>query len=246
MTRKNLLGLSVFGLLMISGMEVARGQQGGGGGGMGMRGGATAQPALLQVEAVQKELGLSSEQVKDAKKLGEEYQAEVRNRLSKMGFDPMALQDLPAEQRFAKFREMAQAGGRVSQEVERGFRTKLDLLLEPAQNKRLGEIQMQAMGVGALRVQDIAMKLGLSKEQKDKLETIEAESREAMAGRFQQGGGTPGGDFAKSMREARAAQEAKTMEVLTPKQKEDFSALKGKPFDVSVLRPAGGGRPMNN
>ena len=162
MTLRNLVASSMVGLLVVSGMDVAHGQQGGGGG-MGMRGPATAQPMLLQVEAVQKELGLSAEQVKDARKLGEEYQAEVRHGLAKLGFDPMSLQDLPAEERFAKFREMAQAGSRVSQDVERGFRTKLDLLLEPAQNKRLGEIQVQAMGVGALRVQDIAMKLDLSK-----------------------------------------------------------------------------------
>lgn len=236
------------GVILFSGMVAAVGQQQGGGG-MGMRGSATAQPALLQVEAVQKELGLSAEQVKDAKKLGDEFQGEVRNRLAKMGFDPMKLQDLPAEERFAKFREMAQAGTRVSQEAERGFRTKLDLLLEPSQNKRLSEIQIQAMGVGALRVQDIAMKLDLSKEQKDQLEKIDTQAREAMAGRFQQGGGAAGGDFAKTMREARAALETKIMEVLTEKQKQDFSALKGKPFDLSVLRPMGGGfgnRPMNN
>ena len=162
---------------------------GGGGGGMGMRGSSTAQPALLQIEAVQKELGLSGDQIKDAKKLGDQYQAEIQKRMAKMGFDPMAMQDLPAEERFAKFREMAQAGTRVAQETERGFRTKLDLLLEPGQNKRLGEIQLQAIGIAALRVQDVSMKLGMTKAQRDQLEKMDAESRQAMTARFQQGGG---------------------------------------------------------
>ena len=223
----------------------ANGQQGGG---MGMRGSSTAQPALLQVGAVQKELGLSGDQIKDAKKLGDEYQGEIQKRLAKMGFDPMALQDLPPEERFAKFREMAQAGTRVAQETERGFRTKLDLLLEPNQNKRLGEIQIQALGVGALRVQDVSMKLGLSRAQRDELEKMEADSRQAMTARFQQGGGggapgggAPGGDFAKTMREAREAQEAKMMAVLNDKQKQDFTTMKGKPFDLTALRPMGGG-----
>lgn len=226
-------------------------QQGGGGGGMGMRGSSTAQPALLQIEAVQKELGLSGDQIKDAKKLGDQYQAEIQKRMAKMGFDPMAMQDLPAEERFAKFREMAQAGTRVAQETERGFRTKLDLLLEPGQNKRLGEIQLQAIGIAALRVQDVSMKLGLTKVQRDQLEKMDAESRQAMTARFQQGGGggaaaasgggAPSEDFAKSMREAREAQETKMLAVLTDKQKQDFVSMKGKPFDISVLRPMGGG-----
>lgn len=223
-----------------------KGQQGSG---MGLRGSSTAQPALLQVVAVQKELGLSTDQIKDAKKLGDEYQGEIQKRLAKMGFDPIALQDLPPEERFAKFREMAQVGTRVAQETERGFRTKLDLLLEPNQNKRLGEIQIQALGVGALRVQDVSMKLGLSKAQRDELEKMDADARQAMTARFQQGGGAggvpgggaPGGDFAKTMREAREAQEAKMMAVLTDKQKQDFSMMKGKPFDLSALRPMGGG-----
>ena len=224
----------------------ANGQQGGG---MGMRGSSTAQPALLQVGAVQKELGLSGDQVKDAKKLGDEYQGEIQKRLAKMGFDPMALQDLPPEERFAKFREMAQAGTRVAQETERGFRTKLDLLLEPNQNKRLGEIQIQALGVGALRVQDVSMKLGLSRAQREELEKMDNDARQAMTARFQQGGGgaapaaggAPGGDFAKSMRESREAQEAKMIAVLNEKQKQDFTAMKGKPFDLTALRPMGGG-----
>ena len=186
---KNRLGqifaISTFAFVSIFSSSV-NGQQGGG---MGMRGSSTAQPALLQVGAVQKELGLSGDQIKDAKKLGDEYQGEIQKRLAKMGFDPMALQDLPPEERFAKFREMAQAGTRVAQETERGFRTKLDLLLEPNQNKRLGEIQIQALGVGALRVQDVSMKLGLSRAQRDELEKMEADSRQAMTARFQQGGG---------------------------------------------------------
>jgi len=246
---KNRLGqifaISTFAFVSIFSSSV-NGQQGGG---MGMRGSSTAQPALLQVGAVQKELGLSGDQVKDAKKLGDEYQGEIQKRLAKMGFDPMALQDLPPEERFAKFREMAQAGTRVAQETERGFRTKLDLLLEPNQNKRLGEIQIQALGVGALRVQDVSMKLGLSRAQREELEKMDNDARQAMTARFQQGGGgaapaaggAPGGDFAKSMRESREAQEAKMIAVLNEKQKQDFTAMKGKPFDLTALRPMGGG-----
>ena len=95
------------------------------------------------------------------------------------------------------------------------------------------------------------MKLGMTKAQRDQLEKMDAESRQAMTARFQQGGGggaaaapgggAPGEDFAKSMREAREAQETKMLAVLTDKQKQDFVSMKGKPFDISVLRPMGGG-----
>ena len=77
---------------------------------------------------------------------------------------------------------------------------------------------------------------------------METDARQAMTARFQQGGGggapgggAPGGDFAKTMREAREAQEAKMMAVLNDKQKQDFATMKGKPFDLTALRPMGGG-----
>lgn len=206
-----------------NGVPGAGGRQGGQGGfGGGRRGGGFNIAMMLgneQVRAlVQKELSLSDDQV---------------TKLQALAPQPGGgQQDMTDEQR-AKQREELQ--------------TKINDILNPAQEQRVKEIQLQMRGTRALTSDEVVKELGLSAKQ---VTDIEA----ALQVQRPQGGG-PGGaqpsdeDRQKMMEEfqkAREAANAKALAVLTPAQKSKWEKMLGKKFEMPMMggfggRPGGGG-----
>ncbi|MCC7087058.1 MAG: hypothetical protein IT427_18820 [Pirellulales bacterium] len=177
-----------------------RGRERGQGGrfGMGMGTGSTQ---LLQNEKVQKELELTGDQVDQLKKIADEAPS-FRD-----------FQDLSREE-ITKKREETQK--------------KVDEVLLPHQKDRLKELQIQLSGSRALLQDDVAEKLNLSSEQKEKLREVLSFRRGQNRG---QGGERPNReDFAKRMEE----QNQKAMDVLTAEQKDQFEKMKGKKADITM------------
>src|ERR1043165_3821197 len=172
--------LVAMGVLAMVSTAMAQGGKGGkgnrGGGGMG-RGGNPLM--LLNVETVQKELKITEDQKSALTKLQSEQPsfADMRN--------------MSADERQA-------AGEKVQKEVAG--------ILNADQSKRLEEIQLQMMGARALQRADVAEKLGLTEDQKQKI-------ADALPQRG--GGGKGAGGGKAAMDEANA----KALEVLTAEQK---------------------------
>jgi len=128
----------------------------------GRLGGGISSAMLLQQEPVQKELGLSAEQI-----------AKVNSELSSTGGDQRGFRDMSDEERQKAMDERA----KLIAEQDRVIAAMLDA----KQSERLKQIRIQAMGPLVFMVEPFAKELGISEEQSNKV-------REAMrSGR--QGGG---------------------------------------------------------
>jgi len=233
---KMILACGLVGLLVAPAQAQRPGGGRGFGGGMGGPGGGLM---LLTNKSVQQEL-----KVDDAQ--GEKLNSFAQGLMEKQREQFQKLQDMPQEERRAKMQELGQA---MSMEVRKG----LNDLLKPEQVKRYEQIQLQQIGVlGAPAMPRVQEALNLTDDQKSKLQTIQAEQREAMGELFQGGGG--GGDRAAAMQkmtELRKKGNDKAMALLTDSQKASWKELTGEPFEIK-MEPGqgpggpGGGRRRNN
>jgi len=224
-------------------------------------GGFPSRLALLRIEAVQKELSLTPDQVTAIQKLQEELSPRrgggegERPRRRPGNENNDARLPAPAERFFVqqdqprrqpsdedrqRFRQQAEE--RAKKEKE-----KLAEILKPEQLKRLNEIYVRVAGVAALNDADVAKQLEITDEQKEKMAKVREETMTAMRELFT-GGGDREANRAK-FEELRKSSEEKTLAVLTDAQKKKFEELKGKPFDLpadALRRGRGGDRPQNN
>jgi hypothetical protein len=122
----------------------------------------------------------------------------------------------------------------VTAKVNGEFEAKLKETLDDDQIGRLKQILLQSQGIEALAEADVVKELGLTEEQTKKIADIRSEYERKQRGLFR-GDGNQGDAFAK-MGELGAERDAKAAEVLTAEQKAKFDALKGSPFDLSLLR----------
>jgi len=224
-----------------------RGNFGGGFGGMGGRQQSTVM--LAGNEAVQKELGLTEDQIAKVKTLGEEARAELRP--SGDGF--AGLRDLPEDERRAKMTELMAKQAETSKAVAEKYKPKLAAVLDAKQVERLDQIAIQAAGSQAYSDPDVVKALKLSKEQQDKIASINKEAADKSRELFGAGGGGGGagggagaGNFEK-IRELNETRDKDLAAVLTADQTAALAKLKGKEFDVAQLRrgpggPGGGGQ----
>jgi len=123
----------------------------------------------------------------------------------------------------------------VRKGVNEKFLPKLKDALDATQLKRVHEIAIQAAGAQALLDSGVQNELKVTAEQKDKLTSISKDVQKELAG-------LRGAERMTKMQELNEEQLAKSTEVLTKDQQAQFASMKGKPFDVKLLRPAGGGR----
>jgi Spy/CpxP family protein refolding chaperone len=237
MSRKLLwsLGLSLLAVSLVA--SPVLGQQGRGRGLFGRQ----SVVSLAGNEAVQKDLGVT-----DASKLNavaEEYRNAVREAMSGLGIDFGALRDLPEAERAAKMREVNEKTEAAQAKVTETLLPKLKEALSADQIKRLGEIRIQADGIASLSDAAVVKELGLSEEQQKKIADIRTEGERARRELFGSGNNQ---EAVAKMREITAQTLTKATDVLDAGQKEKFTALKGKPFDVSQLGFGGRGRRGNN
>jgi hypothetical protein len=184
---------------------------GGRGRGMGMM---VSHAALLRQEAVQAELGLTADQ---------------KTKLA------AAVPDSGPGGGAANFREMSDEQRRAWMEERRARQEEDDRkiagLVEPAQLARLRQIRVQALGAGALMDETIGKEIGITDDQRSKIQ----ESMQALRG--QGGGGDPG--------EMRRKAYDSAVKLLSAEQVAKLDSLRGPAFDVSKLqlRGPGGRRP---
>jgi len=95
-----------------------------------------------------------------------------------------------------------------------------------------------------LTAPEVASELQLTDDQKQKLMALNMEYAQKQRDLFTGGGG--GGRGGEAFTKLRDERTAKTIEVLTPEQKEKLNAMKGSAFDVSQIRGGFGGRRGKN
>jgi eukaryotic-like serine/threonine-protein kinase len=205
-----LFALAIAGLLSQEAFA-QRGQGRGFGGGFG-----AGNLMLLNQKSVQEELKLSPEQVKKFEEQSEKQREEFGG-----------LRDLSPEERRTKLQEQVKATD-----------VAVKAALDENQLKRLKQISLQQRGAASLGDTEVADAVGLSSEQKDKVQSIQRAAFEEQRAQFQGGGG--GGDGEERRRkfqEARTATNEKLLAVLTPEQKEKFKTLGGEPFKGQIEPP---------
>ena len=186
--------------------------------------------SLSANDAVQKHLGISGEAVSKLNTLGDEYRAASQKEFTTLGIDYSALSDLPAAERAVEMQKVSEKTAEVNRKLTAAFTPKLEQLLTPDQLQRLKEIQLQASGIDLWTEPAIAKELDLSDEQAQKVTALRDEynrRQQQLDGDFQQ-------RFAR-IRELNVERDNKALDLLTAVQKEKLTALKGPPFDVSLL-----------
>jgi Spy/CpxP family protein refolding chaperone len=210
--------------------------QGGGRGGFGGGGfgGPQSGAALLGIAEVQKELGISDEQKGKLEAVLNDLREQGRSGFNFQDFQ--SLKEDEREKKMAEFRKKAEELGKKATES-------VSKILDAKQNERFGQLQLQREGIAATAKEEVADKLKLSKEQREKLTKIQEEGRTA-----QRGGGNFGqlseeerrAQFTK-MQEARDKRTADMVAVLTADQKGSWEKMLGAKFDFPQPRGFGGG-----
>ncbi len=178
--------------------------------GFGMGGGF----GLLMMPEVQKEIGLTEQQMQQIQQLMMEQREQMQALMQQM-------RDATPEQR-QKLMEQA------TQKWDQG----MSKILQPAQKARLRELQLQAEGTSALMRPDVAKELSLSEEQKKKVSDIVQQYRQKQMQLWQQGRG-PNVDrqaMFEQMQQLRQQMDKELLGVLTAQQQEQWKKMQGKPF----------------
>jgi hypothetical protein len=189
------------------------------GGGRGFGGGFNTYGLLVQ-KSVQQELKLSAEQI-------EQLTAELDKQRAARG----ELEGLGREERQAKFAERRKAA-----------QEELSKILKPDQLKRFNQIVLQRRGPQALADNETAAAIGLSDDQKQKVQAIDEELRGQMRELFQVGADDRD-EARKKMESLRTSTNEKLQALLTPEQQARWKELTGEPFKGLIEPgPRRGGR----
>ena len=215
---RNKLVLSVLPLMLALAVSDAQAQFGGPPGGGRSRGGfgGGGSAELLRNEAVQKELGLTPDQISKIEEAqrGMRDNPEIRELFSKM-------REVSSEERgaiFAQVREIMERQTTAS--------------ISDDQKKRLGELVLQQQGMRALGDDKTAESLGLSDDQRTQAKSIiddyENKRREVRFNR----------DLSDEDRDAQldklnAERDEKVGAILTAQQRSTFTQRQGRAFDFS-------------
>ncbi len=232
-TNRGVVSMAMVAVLLVATTALAQQKGKGGfrGGGMGA-GFGNSLVTLAGNEAVQKDLGVSSDTASKLNSLRDDLNAARQKENQSAGINPQDFQNLTNEQR----QKMVEIGNKLNAE----FNPKLKEIVSADQYKRLQQIALQSglrnQGPGALLAPEVANELKLTDDQRQKLNALNMEfgqrQRELFTGGFN-------ADAAAKLREERTT---KTMELLTADQKETLNKLKGSEFDVSQLGFGFGGR----
>jgi Spy/CpxP family protein refolding chaperone len=193
---------------------------------------------LLAVEAVQKDLGLTADQiakirdcVKTAGEMNREFAAKWHEILPPDGPFPRE----ESEAREKKFRAFAEDWKRKGKELQ----TKLLAMLTPSQIDRLKQIQLQTAIAAALARPEIVKALDISQEQLGKIRALRDRLDEKLMARMPNLRGLNPKERRQKMIEFmkesdKAGVEAKEpiLDVLTPEQRAKFDKVQGKKIEV--------------
>ncbi len=152
---------------------------------------------LLRHAAVQDELELTKKQKLQVDKLVESYQTDLHKQLQSSGFGPPPFEQAPDERSSKKLEEQRKKQEKSLQKVQGKYRSRLSKLLETEQVKRLDQLGYQAAGAMALRDEEVAKTLKLSKQQQQAIDAAFQEAGKQMREMFAGGPRGPalGGGF---------------------------------------------------
>ena len=223
---RSILAASVVLALCVGAVAAAQpgpgGRGPGGFGGFGFGGGGGLM-MLVRMEAVQKEIKATEDQIASIRKLGEEMRpAGGQN-----------FRDMSQEEREKAVTEMRARMEKAN--------TKLAEILKADQIARLEEISIQMRGAAALADPKVAKTLGLSDDQQKKLKEVSDANAAAVRELFQDGNRE---GAREKMQELRKQTTEKAMAVLTADQKAALAKMKGAEFKMpeGAFGPPGGGR----
>jgi len=212
-----------------------------GGGGFGGRGGpgmgTQESLGILSMPEVQKELGLDDAKKKEVGEVVEKTQQELMaSRSTSANF-----RDLSKEDQQKKMEEFRVKG----EELNKKAVEQLGKILDAKQLERYQQLRLQREGVAALGRPEVAQKLELSQEQKDKVKKIQDDARRDSG--FG-GGGTGGRLSDEERREFLAKREERVkkvntdlLAVLTSAQKESWDKMLGTKFEFPQRQFGGPG-----
>jgi Spy/CpxP family protein refolding chaperone len=234
MLRRSVVGGLVLFLIATAAQAQDRGRRMGFGG-PGFFGASSSQ--LLGTPEVQKELGVTDEQ----KGLIEDMVADIREKMREAfagggGFQDF--QNLSQEEQ----RKVMEEGRKKGEEVQKKADDMVAMILEPKQLELLQQLKLQREGVMALNRDEIAKKLAITDEQREKIRKIQEESRPQFS--FQQLSEEERRELFAKMRERGEKMNADIIAVLTPEQKSNWEKMQGKKFEFPPpqfgRRPGGG------
>ncbi|MBM4005451.1 MAG: hypothetical protein FJ295_19530 [Planctomycetes bacterium] len=211
-----------------------------GGGGFGMgRGGNSLM--IMAMEEVQKEVGVTDEQKKEITELLDKNRPQFgggrgRGGAGAGGGAGGAGGDVDLE----KLREEAM---KRAQEMEKNVSEGLAKILKPEQMERVQQLRIQRENAAALSRAEVAEKLGITAEQKEKITKIQADARSALAGggaNFFEMSDEERQQAMAKMREQQRKTETDVLGVLTDAQKDQFAQMKGKEFKFPEPSRGGG------
>jgi len=194
---------------------------------------------LLGLPEVQKELELMDDQTTKLKAVDEEYRQRAQKEFA-------GLRDLPEDQRRAKFTELADKRKAWNEEALK----KVQEILLPHQFDRLHEISVQVRGTSALADPKVQEQLGLSEQQKAKLQQVRENIEGQMRAMFEGIRGLPDAERRAKLTASREKMqklfkdvEDQAIETLTAQQRDKFEQMKGKKIDIQWPQRGPGGPP---
>jgi hypothetical protein len=231
--------------VMVAALAVSGEAQQRGRGGFGFGGQTASLVTIASNEAVQKDLGLSSDVASKLTALRDDYRAAVQKEYQDAGINFQNFQNQSNEERQRNAQKMAEINRKLTDE----FNPKVKALLSADQLKRLAQIQLQAnlrnLGPAALTTAatpEVAAALSLTNEQKEKLNAVRDEFAAKQRELF-----TGGNVDRQAMDKLRAERKTKAREILTAEQQQKLDELKGSEFDVAQINLFGfGGRRGKN
>ena len=238
MLRKSLgacVAIAALSMLFVNVQQAnAQGRRGGGGMMRGPQG--VDDLTIANNAAVKKEINVKPEQEDKLKDLAQDVRDEMMSEAEAAGIGPGGGgQDLSPEEQAKRRAEMGVKFAAIRKKINEKFLPKLAEALDKAQLQRVHEIAIQAAGAQALTDPGVQKDLALTTEQKDKLASLHKDFGKQLEA-------VPRAERMAKMQEMREEQLAKSTEILTKDQQTQFASMKGKPFDLKALRPAGGGR----
>ncbi|MCW5942972.1 MAG: hypothetical protein KIS66_12115 [Fimbriimonadaceae bacterium] len=233
---KNSMILKTVAIVAVIAMTLpamAQGGRGQGGGGFGGRQGMMMGPGgggigmLVNRPDVQTELKLTDDQKKKLEAISQKSRDDRRAMMEEMrggGGDRDAIME--------KMRTMQTAQDKAINEV-----------LTPDQKKRVSELAVQMAGSRYAMTPEGQKALGITSEQKSKLEELQRKQQEAMQGMFERmrNGEMDREEMQSTMQKATKVMDEEIAKVLTAEQKTKLEELKGKPFKFAEMPRGGGG-----
>ncbi len=185
--------------------------------------------SLLSFQEVKTALKLTSDEAAFVKLLEEENGEKVRKFFESQ-------QDVSFQERGEKMREFF---AKHNPEVEK----QVGDILGPDRTKRLKQIRLQVNGPRLLLMgPDLQKDLGITEDQKAKLDDIRDSARNDMREIFASSGNDPEARR-KAFEDYNKKQSEKIVAVLTDKQKEKWKEMQGDPIDFKLDFTAGFGGP---